>query len=146
MSSDSNFTPHPGPGGPGRADRGLPPVTPPSGRMFVRLFGVPALIVVSVVGGLGLFAWAVNRLAGETRTAEQFLRDLDNPNPEVRWRAASDLAQVLPRDERLASDPSFALHLADRLVQAVDTSAPLEKAAAARLDRLSYREGLAERS
>src|SRR4051812_24089917 len=102
--------------------QGLPPVQPPSGRQILRLFVVPALIVLVLVGlflvgpslarGLGrLFGLA----SADTRSADGFLRDLDSSNPEVRWRAASDLAQVLLRKPELASDADFALALAERL-------------------------------
>src|SRR5947209_18261178 len=105
MSSD-----HPTP----PADPGLPPVTPPSGTMILRLFLVPALIVVGLVGlfliGPKIANWAgqlVGRSWGEARSGEAFLRDLDDANPEVRWRAASDLAQVLLRNDQLAADVGF---------------------------------------
>jgi hypothetical protein len=97
--------------------------------MFLRLFLTPFLIVCALVGGIYVFTWVVGR-SGGSRTADEFLRDLDSANPEVRWRAASDLAQVLPRDERLASDSAFALKVADRLKRALDDSAQAEKDAA----------------
>src|SRR5262249_13193454 len=76
------------------------------------------------VGGL------FGRSSGDSRTAEQFLRDLDSSNPEVRWRAASDLAQVLLRNDELAANVDFGLDLAERLQQALDDSASAEKEAA----------------
>ena len=39
--------------------------------------------------------------------------------PDVRWRAANDLAQVLQRNPQLASDPEFALKLAEKFQQAL---------------------------
>jgi hypothetical protein len=94
---------------------GLPPVKPPSGKFIAQLFLVPLLIVLGIMGLFftlrGLFG------IGGPHTAEQFLHSLDQANPDVRWRAAQDLAQVLPRDDKLASDPKFALDLADRLRQ-----------------------------
>jgi hypothetical protein len=88
-------------------------VAPPSGRFIVQLFLVPGLIVAVAV----LILLGFKFLVGGTRTPEEFLRDLDSPNPDVRWRAASDLAQVLNRPESLAlaSDPKFGLELAKRL-------------------------------
>jgi hypothetical protein len=93
--------------------KGLPPVAPPSGRFIVQLFLVPGLIVAVAV----LILVGFKFLVGGTRTPNEFLRDLDSPNPDVRWRAASDLAQVLNRPESLAlaSDPRFGLELASRL-------------------------------
>src|ERR1700733_3620999 len=103
MSSDAS-SPTPPP------DPGLPPVQPPSGQMILRLFIVPAVIVgvlvlLFLVGPTlhGWFNQLVGRSSADTRSAEQFLHDLDNPNPEVRWRAASDLAQVLLRNDALAA-------------------------------------------
>src|SRR5207244_6408731 len=94
---------------------GLPPIKPPSGKFIAQLFLVPLLIVLGIMGLFftlrGLFG------IGGPRTAEQCFHTLDQANPDVRWRAAQDLAQVLPRDDMLASDPKFALDLADRLRQ-----------------------------
>jgi hypothetical protein len=111
--------------------------------MILRQFIVPAIIVAVLVllflAGPTLYNW-VNRLTGrssDARSAEQFLRDIDNSNPEVRWRAASDLAQVLLRKDSLASDVGFTLQLADRLQTAIEQSADAEKTFAAREASLS---------
>lgn len=94
---------------------GLPPVKPPSGKFIAQLFLVPLLIVLGI---MGLFFTLRGLIGiGGPHTAEQFLHSLDQANPDVRWRAAQDLAQVLPRDDTLASNPKFALDLADRLRQ-----------------------------
>jgi HEAT repeat protein len=93
-------------------------VAPPSGRFIVQLFLVPGLIVaVAVVILLGF-----RYLVSGTQTPEEFLKKLDDPNLEVRWRGASELAQVLQRPESLAlaSDPKFGLDLAQRLRRALD--------------------------
>src|SRR5262245_56802869 len=87
---------------------GLPPVVPPSGRFIAQLFLVPGLIVAGAVIVLLGFTW----LAGGNRGAAAFLRDLESSNPDIRWRTASDLAQVLTRDEKLAADPDFGVQLA----------------------------------
>jgi hypothetical protein len=100
---------------------GLPPVVPPSGRFIAQLFLVPGLIVAGAVVVLLGFTW----LAGGNRGPNAFLRDLDSGNPDIRWRTASDLAQVLKRDEKLAADPDFGLRLADLLKRAL---AELERA------------------
>lgn len=86
---------------------GLPPVELPSGRLIAQLFIIPLGIVVGAVAVFFTFSWLV---AG-SRTPQGFLDGLRNSNPEVRWRAASDLAQTLPRDDALASDPQFGLDL-----------------------------------
>jgi hypothetical protein len=112
--------------------KGLPPVVPPTGGFIAQLFLVPGLIVT----GIMLLLLGINWLIGGARTPEQFLKNLDNSNPEVRWRAANDLAQTLPRDERLSSDPRFALDIAVRLHQAVAGSAAAEEAYADRLRAL----------
>src|SRR5438067_9255487 len=116
MSAD---TPPPG----GERAKGLPPVTPPSGRHVAQLFLIPGLIVAGAVSILLGFSW----LAGGSRTPQQFLKNIDSANSDIRWRAASDLAQVLKRDEKLASDPAFGLQLADRLRKALDEFDRLEK-------------------
>lgn len=132
-------------------DPGLPTVTPPSGGMFFRLFGVPALIV----GGLVLVLIVAQPLIGKfgkrflgrawgSASPEQFLRDLDDSNPEVRWRAANDLAQVLLRDDDLASNSPFALQLTQRLRHTLDSSAPFEKAHAEHFGKLSPQDEASE--
>jgi hypothetical protein len=114
--------------------------------MFFRLFGVPALIV----GGLVLVLILAQPLIGKfgnflgrgwgSPSPEKFLRDLDNTNEEVRWRAADDLAKVLMRDDNLASDSAFALQLEQRLRRTLDNSAPFEKAHAEQYAKLSPEE------
>src|SRR4029077_21124372 len=93
--------------------KGLPPVTPPSGRHIVQLFLVPGLIVARAVTVLLGFSW----LASGSRSPEQILKNIDSTNADIRWRAASDLAQVLKRDDKLAADASFGLRLAEQLVK-----------------------------
>ena len=78
--------------------RGLPPVTPPSGRFIAQLFLVPGAIVFVAVLLLMMF----HNLFGDSLTAPQILRQLDSTNPDIRWRAASDLATALERSESLA--------------------------------------------
>jgi hypothetical protein len=109
--------------------KGLPPVVPPTGGFLAQLFLVPGLIVAGAVLLLLGLGW----LVGGARTPAQFLENLDNANPEVRWRAADDLAQVLLRDDRLASEPRFALDIADRLQRALKALAAPEQAYAERV-------------
>jgi hypothetical protein len=104
--------------------KGLPPVTPPSGRHIVQLFLIPGLIVAGAVTVLLGFSW----LASGSRSPEQILKNIDSSNSDIRWRAASDLAQVLKRDDKLAADGSFGLRLAERLVRALDELERAEKA------------------
>jgi hypothetical protein len=104
---------------------GLPAVQPPSGKFIAQLFLVPFIIVSVVVGFLLLVNW----LVGNARSPDDFLSKLDNSNVDVRWRGAQDLAQVLLRDEHLASDPKFALDLVDRLRQASQIRAADAKSA-----------------
>ncbi len=125
-------------------DPGLPPVSPPTGRMFLGLFLKPALIVAGLVGVLVLFSWAGKFLGGRGwgsgRSPEQFLKGLDDPNRDVRWQVASDLAQVLRRDDHLASDPDFALALTARLQSVCKDTAAAEKRAAQQGTAFSARE------
>ena len=120
MSTESAST------SPSEPVKGLPPVHAPSGRHIVQLFLVPGLIVAGAVTILLGFSW----LAGGSRTPDQFLKNIDSANPDIRWRAASDLAQVLKRDDKLAADPIFALRLTQRFVKALDELDRLEKARA----------------
>jgi hypothetical protein len=91
------------------------------------MFVVPLLIVACLVGFWVLWT----RLFGGSviRTPEGFLAELRSPNEDVRKRAASDLAQVLLRDDQLASDPGFGLELAEELPQAI-AAADRDRAAA----------------
>src|SRR6266581_1331870 len=76
-------------------DPGLPPVQPPSGRFIVQLFVVPGMIVLVVLMVLrGLVYYCSSALS-----PDYFLRQLDSDNSDIRWRAASDLAQILKRPE-----------------------------------------------
>jgi hypothetical protein len=114
---------------PPQGGKGLPAFLPPSGAHIVKLFVVPLLIV----GGLLLAAYAFLLITGGSvlRSPESYLADLRNGNPDVRWRAAQDLAQVLPRDEpgaaELASNPTFGLELAVDLGKSLDELADAEK-------------------
>jgi hypothetical protein len=126
---------------------GLPPVRPPAASAFLQLFIVPSIIVLVLVGlfllGPVVYDWAgrlLGRTPGDRRSADQFVRDIDNPNPEVRWRAASDLAQVLLRNDELARNPGFALTLAGRLQETLDSSAAAEKTYADKEPKLSPEE------
>lgn len=117
---------------------GLPPVMPPSSRHIVQMFVVPGLIVGGVVLlGLfcsGAFGWMFG--FGHAQTPEAFLQRLDDPNTDVRWRAANDLVQVLKRDDELASNPDLAFKLADLLTQELDQIAFDEKTLGERLSKL----------
>lgn len=83
------------------------------------MFIVPAVIVGGILGiGFVIYSF-MNWLGGGPRTPDKFLRNLQDGNPEVRWRAAADLAQVLPRDTALAANTGFALELAAQLRRAL---------------------------
>lgn len=110
--------PSPAPLSPSDPGKGLPPVQPPSASHIVKLFVVPLLIVLGLCAVAYLF---LNVTGGSIlKTPEGFLEKLRDGNPDVRRRAANDLAQVLLRDDRLASEPAFALDLAAELRQAVE--------------------------
>lgn len=98
-----------------KPDAGLPPVQPPSARFIGQLFVIPGLIVLVIVG-LCLFS---NVLFKKQREPNYFLQQLDSSNLDIRWRGASDLAQILKRPEpaalRWKADATFALDLAERL-------------------------------
>ena len=95
-------------------NQGLPPVQPPSGRFIIQLFVVPGAIILAVVLVVLGFSYYGKRL----RDPSYFLHQLDSDNADIRWRGASDLAQILKRPEpatlRWKADPKFALDLAER--------------------------------
>jgi len=98
-----------------KSDQGLPPVQPPSGRFIAQLFVIPGLIIFVVV----ILFIASTFLVRHEREPAHFLNQLDSDNADIRWRGASDLAQILKRPEpatlRWKADPKFALDLAERL-------------------------------
>jgi hypothetical protein len=125
---------------PATLDAGLPPVQPPSGRFIVQLFVVPGLIVgvvLLVLMGL-VYYW------NSALSPEYFLRQLDSSNDDIRWRAASDLAQILKRPEsgsqKWKADPVFALELAQRLRRSLDELARAERETAERVAKLTTAE------
>jgi hypothetical protein len=146
MSSDQPV-PSPAPSGNGsagaqQAAAGLPPVAPPSGKFIIQLFVVPGLIVGLIV----VLLLGVNWFFSGPSSPEAFLKKLDDPNPDIRWRAATDLAQVLPRDDNLASNVGFALALAERTEKVVNLSEPAELEFAKQLPKLSKEDADRERT
>src|SRR4051794_17562981 len=97
---------------------GLPPVTPPSGRFIAQLFLVPGVIVFVAV----LIILGMNYMFVGGYTPAYFYSKLDNTNADIRWRGASDLAQILERKDSagLRYDVDFALNLTKRLQTAWD--------------------------
>jgi hypothetical protein len=132
---------------PKTAPAGLPPVQPPTARQMLRLFVVPGLIVMVLVG-LFLLGPTLSSWFRPSKTAEQFLRDLDDTNEDVRYRAASDLAQVLPRKDRraeeLARDVDLCLGLAKRLGATLENIAGPEQGYLNSRDDLKYEERVRE--
>lgn len=119
--------------------KGLPPVEPPTLSYLARQFLVPLLIVLSVLvvfaGCAGSFNWFFGALIG-TQSVTQAVQNIDNANPEIRWRAANDLAQLLVVDEKDKThvvDPRLALDLTQRLRRALDASRQAESALAERI-------------
>jgi HEAT repeat protein len=102
----------------------LPPVEPPSAGFIVQLFLVPAMIVAGVIGLYLLFG----KLAAGDTDWRQLVSDIKSDNPNVRWRAALNLAEGLDTDEsrgdagqHLASIPEIATalnELAEKQLQA----------------------------
>ncbi|QDT52389.1 HEAT repeat protein [Caulifigura coniformis] len=98
----------------------LPPVEPPSASFIVQLFLVPAIIVAVVIGLYVLFG----KLAAGDTDWRQLVSDIKSDNPNVRWRAALNLAEGLDSDEarglegqHLASIPEIATALNDLTLQ-----------------------------
>ena len=147
MSSEGQFTPRPDHTPPTNGavkppPAGLPPVAPPSGKLMLQLFLVPGLIVAVLVVFWLLGGW----IFGVSYSKESFLSRLKDPNAEVRWRAAENLAQVLLRDDALASDGEFARQLALLLEKTRDASRPAEEGYAERVKTLSKEDAKAEQA
>ncbi|HEV7225486.1 MAG TPA: HEAT repeat domain-containing protein [Pirellulales bacterium] len=93
-------------------DDQLPPVEPPSAGFIVRLFVIPALIVLIMFAlGAGI-KWLVERESNPMAYVEALRRNNDG-----RWQAAHDLADVLrnPRNDPLKDDRALARELAATL-------------------------------
>ncbi len=108
----------------------LPPVEPPSAGFIVQLFLVPAVIVAAVIGLYLLFG---KLAAGETDW-RQLVSDIKSDNPNVRWRAALNLAEGLDADEsrglegqQLASIPEIATALNDLTLQRLKSTSTTEE-------------------
>lgn len=147
MSSEEQFTARPDSGPPTNGAikppaAGLPPVAPPSGKLMLQLFLVPGLIVGFLVVAWLLGGW----LFGVSYSKESFLSRLKDPNAEVRWRAAENLAQVLLRDDALASDGEFARQLALLLEKTRDAARSAEQGYAERAKTLSKEDAKAEQA
>jgi hypothetical protein len=104
--------------------------------MFLQLFFVP-LLIVGVLVGLYLLGSLFLGGGDRARSGQAYLRDLDNANPDIRWRAASDLSQQLPRSPAMAADAAFALALAERLKAALDEGEAAEKEFAAKSEAMT---------
>ncbi|MFN4259784.1 MAG: hypothetical protein ACK4RK_10835 [Gemmataceae bacterium] len=128
------------------APPGLPPVLPPSGRHIVQLFVVP-MVIVLVVTGILLFSWfyVAEWFFGGSGGPSRMVENLQSDNFDVRWRAANDLAQVLKRDENLASDPRVGLALAEALRKALDDFRQAGQELRGKQDQLSAREQAQQR-
>ena len=101
-------------------DDQLPPVEPPSAGCIVRLFVIPALIVLIMFAlGAGI-KWLVERESNPTAYVEALRRNNDG-----RWQAAHDLADVLrsPQNDYLKDDRALARELADALATELATGA-----------------------
>jgi hypothetical protein len=112
------------------------------------MFVVPGAIV-SVVVILGLVcSGAFNYFLGfgHARTPEAFIKRLEDPNTDVRWRAANDLVQVLKRDDELASDPALGLKLAELLGRELEQIVEDEQTLLKRSARMSKEERLKEQN
>jgi len=126
-------------------EKGLPAVQPPSGKHIVQMFVVPAIIVA----GFLVILFGIDELRkwffGVARTPAEHLYNLRSTNPDVRWRAASDLAQALKSDDELASNPGFSLELAELLREAIDDGQRDEQSFAERFAKLSKEDRAKER-
>jgi hypothetical protein len=103
----------------------LPPVEPPSAGFIVQLFVVPAIIVAAVIGVYLLFG----RMAAGQADWRQMVSDIKSDNPNVRWRAALNLAEALDAEagrkgdeQKLSSIPEIATALNDLTIEQLKTN------------------------
>ena len=100
----------------------LPPVEPPNPRFIAQLFLIPGLLVAVVVGFIWIFfGW----LGTSTQDADTLLMLVEtSPSDTQRWKAAQDLAQLLPRDQDLRCNMRFALKMTETLQRERQRPAP----------------------
>jgi hypothetical protein len=104
------------------SDDALPPVEPPSAGFIVKLFIVPAAIVIVVLTVVLGFNW----LAQRGGNANSYVQAIENGAPNS-WQCAHSLAKLLSTDERLRKDPELATRLSDLLLARVKSGPPLRK-------------------
>jgi HEAT repeat protein len=94
---------------------GAPEIEPGEDRGFAsdmgRLFLIPAVIVALSVVIFMLFTW----IAGERRSARDYLQEVRNGVTGRRWQAAFELSRVLARDENERKDPRVVREIAGTL-------------------------------
>jgi HEAT repeat protein len=100
-------------------DDALPPVEPPTASFIIKLFVVPAVIVVVVLCVVLGFNWLAQRGGNAYSYVAAIEGDARNS-----WQAAHDLAMLLPGDKRLQSDPQLAKRLSDVLIRRVKSGPP----------------------
>ncbi len=128
--------------------KGLPAIAPPSGKFLAQLFLVPLAIVCGLIA---VYYVAQGLFGGFGRTdVRTYLERLKDPNPDIRWRAADDLAQFLHKDlmsdARVASDPRVALDLAELLQEAIRNYDPMERSTREQLAKATEPEAIRERA
>ena len=138
MSAENPSSPQASPNGSTKI--GFPPVQPPTGRHIIQMFVAPGMIVACLIGLALLFTYG----CGAPRSADEFIKELDSPTDDVRWRAADDLAKTLPRSKELAANADFALAIADRLDRGLKRQDEDEKALMERLAKIKDPKALAE--
>lgn len=111
------------PGGREREHEILPTVEPPSGAFIVRLFVIPAVIVLVIAL---VVAW-VSSLVNATTDPNSYIAALERNNA-ARWQVANSLADELrnPQNEELRKDAGLVSKLSDLLTSESARSSPEE--------------------
>lgn len=109
-------------GWPHRAASGddlLPPVEPPAAGFILKLFVIPALIVVVLLAMWQVPRWLLRRTSADPR---ELIARLDEGSRIARFQAAFDLAQRLADDRyrEFRQSPEVATELAEILKQEVE--------------------------
>lgn len=105
---------------PGNSFENLPEVKPPTSGFFVQLFLLPALIVFGIMTVWFLFG----RIAGSGMTPDEYLEVLASDRKD-RWKAASDLAQLLREGSRYTRDRALSIRVTEALQTALaDSNSP----------------------
>lgn len=98
----------------------LPPVEPPSAGFILQLFVIPAVIVAVLIVVVALFG----KLAEGRNDTTHYVEAIRSDNPNVQFRAAYELANLIQNEAELSKDPKLLGELSGLLERELDRKSP----------------------